>query len=195
MYQNFISRRFSNQSGIIILVNWPRAFAEFSNWLSRVLWGRILRGRHHGTRLWNSVDVKWLWRILQSSARYEHDMMPNMMKQFMTHFSSKLNQRCFAFIRPRTPLVYIYHVISRPVSGWMWTGRAAQIDAKTTFRFRNIVPEKWTLSGCVQHTDANSMYKNDNKVSQQQKVLYMNKMLEHVTHFQTSFSVGIQPLS
>ena len=29
--------------------------AEFSNWLRRVIWGRILRGRHHGTRL-NSVD-------------------------------------------------------------------------------------------------------------------------------------------
>ena len=24
MYQNFISRHFSNQSGIIVLVNWPR---------------------------------------------------------------------------------------------------------------------------------------------------------------------------
>ena len=39
---------------------------EFSNWLRRVIWGRILRGRHHGTRLWNSADAKWLWRILQS---------------------------------------------------------------------------------------------------------------------------------
>ena len=47
--------------------------AEFSNWLRRVIWGRILRGRHHGTRLWNSVDAKWLWRILQSSGRHEHD--------------------------------------------------------------------------------------------------------------------------
>ena len=54
--------------------------AEFSNLLRRVIWGRILRGRHHGTRLWNSVDAKWLWRILQS-------MMPKMMKAFMTQFS------------------------------------------------------------------------------------------------------------
>ena len=36
-----------------------------------------------------------------------------------------LNQRCFAFIRPRTPMVYRYHVISRTLffgcspSGWM----------------------------------------------------------------------------
>ena len=44
--------------------------AEFSNWLRRVIWGRILRGRHHGTRLWNSVDAKWLWRILQSSCLF-----------------------------------------------------------------------------------------------------------------------------
>ena len=36
---------------------------------------------------------------------------------------------------------------------------------------------------------------NDNKISRQQKVLHMNKMLERVSHFQTSFSVGIQPLS
>ena len=47
--------------------------AEFSNWLRRVLWGRILRGCHHGKRLWNSVDVKWRWQILQSSRRHEHD--------------------------------------------------------------------------------------------------------------------------
>ena len=39
------------------------------------------------------------------------------------------------------------------------------------------------------------MYKDDNKISQQQKVLHMNKMLERVQHFQTTFSVGIQPLS
>ena len=39
------------------------------------------------------------------------------------------------------------------------------------------------------------MYKDDNKISQQQKVLHMNKLLERVTHFQTSISVGIQTLS
>ena len=44
--------------------------AEFSNWLRRVIWGRILRGRHHRTRLWNSVDTKWLWRILQTSCLF-----------------------------------------------------------------------------------------------------------------------------
>ena len=80
-------------------------------------------------------------------------------------------------------------------SDWICTGRAAQIEAKTMLRFGNIVPKQWTLSRFVQHTSANSMYKDDNKISQQQKVLHMNKMLERVPHFQTSFSVGIQPLS
>ena len=37
---------------------------------SAVIWGRILRGCNHGTRLWNSVDAKWLWRILQSSCLF-----------------------------------------------------------------------------------------------------------------------------
>ena len=104
MYGNFISRHFANQSGIIILVNWPRApIAELSNWLRRVLWDRILRGRDHWTWLWNSIGVKWLWRILQSSGRHHVNMMSNMMKPFIVQFSS---QRCFAFIRPHTHLVY-----------------------------------------------------------------------------------------
>ena len=37
---------------------------------------------------------------------------------------------------------------------WICTGRAAQIEAKTKFRFGNIVPKQWTLSGFVQHTTA-----------------------------------------
>ena len=58
------------------------------------------------------------------------------------------------------------------------TGRAAQIDAKTKFRFGNIVPNQLTLLAFVQHTSASSMYKdNDNKISRQQKVLHMNKCL------------------
>ena len=62
----------------------------------------------------------------------------------------------------------------------IWTGRAAQIDAKTKFRFGNIVPKQLTLLGFVQHNSASSMYKdNDNKISRQQKVLHsnMNKCL------------------
>ena len=194
-------------------------------WDWSIDWCRNLRGRHHGTRLWNNVDVKWLWRILQSSGRHEHDAEHDAHSWLSSRVT--LNQRCFAFIRPRTPLVYRYIVISRSQShsavfgcspsgwveqypprvccltveqllnclDWIWTGWAAEIDAKTKFRFGNIVPNQWTMSVFVQHTSANSMYKDDNKISQQQKVLHMNKMLERVTHFQTSFSVGIQPLS
>ena len=60
----------------------------------------------------------------------------------------------------------------------IWTGLAAQIDPKTKFRFGNIVPKQLTLLGFVKHTNASSMYKdNDNKISQQQKVLHMSKCL------------------
>ena len=124
---------------------------------------------NHGTRQWNSVEVKWLWRILQSSGRHEHDA----------------EHHC--------PCLTVEQLLYW--SDWIWTGRAAQIQAKTKFRFGNIVPKQWTLLGFIQHTSANSMYKDNNKISQQQKVLHMNKMLERVTHFQTSFSVGIQTLS
>ena len=43
------------------------AIAKCGNWLRRVIWGRILRGRHHGTRLWNSViwgrQGHVIWRL------------------------------------------------------------------------------------------------------------------------------------
>ena len=129
MYQNFISRHFSNQSGItefLLIGHVP--IAEFSNWLRRVIWGRILRGRHHGTRLWNSVDAKWLWRIKP----VEWPSWTWCRKWWNHSWHSSLvtlNQRCFAFIRLHTPLVYSYHVISRTQShsvvfgctpsGWM----------------------------------------------------------------------------
>ena len=81
-------------------------------------------------------------------------------------------------------------------SDWICTGRAAQIEAKTKFRLGNIVPKTMNIVGVrTAHHSANSMYKDDNKISRQQKVLHMNKMLERVPHFQTTFSVGIQPLS
>ena len=68
-------------------------------------------------------------------------------------------------------------------SDCMWTGRGAQMDAKTNLRFGNIVPKQWIFSGFLQHTSANSMYKNDNKTNQQLKVLHMSKMLQRVIHF------------
>ena len=33
---------------------------------------RILRESHHRMRLWNCLDVKWLWRVIQSSG-HEYD--------------------------------------------------------------------------------------------------------------------------
>ena len=144
------------------------------------------------------------------------NMMPKTMKPFMTQFSSNFKSALFCLhssahssgVRSimlfrelgATTLILVARrclTIEQLLywSDWICTGRAAQIEAKTKFRFGNIVPKQWTLSGFVQHTNANSMYKDDNKISQQQKVLHMNKMLEHVQHFQTSFGVGIQPLS
>ena len=213
-YQKVISRHCPNQSGIIVLVNWPRAHCGVLHLTEASSLGTDPPRTSPRKRLWSSVDVKW--RILQSSGHHQHPWHSCRIT---------LKQRWFAFIRPRTPLVYRYHVISwirvfgcspsgwmreqhppRAVncltdkqflnwSDWIWTGQAAQIEAKTKFRFGNIVPKQWILSEFVQHTSANSMYKDDNKISQQQKVLHMNKMLKRVTHFQKTLSVGIQPLS
>ena len=204
MYQNFISRHFSNQAGIIVFVNWPRAYCG----VLRLTEAGFLRPDSPRTSPWNKTVKlcrrKWLWRILHCSGRHEHDAEHG---DETIHDTVTLNQRCFAFIRPRTPMVYRYHVISRTLShsavfgrsrsGWierhpprrlaveqllyssdcMGTGRAAQIDAKTNFRFGNIVPKQG---------------KNDNKTSQQLKELHINEMLQRVTNFQTSFSEGIQ---
>ena len=214
MYHNFISRHFSNQSGIIVLANGPHAHC----------------GVHHLTEASSpGPDSPRTSPRNETVQQYRSQMTvanspvqwPSWWWNHSWHSSRvTLNQHCFTFIRPPTPLVYRYHAISRTQShsavfgcspsGWMdrvslfeqllywsdwiWTWRAAQIDGKTKFRFRNIIPKQLTLSGFVQHTSANSMYKDDNKISQQQKVLHMNKMLERVTHFQTTFNVGILPL-
>ena len=187
--------------------------ADFSNWLRRVICGRILRGYRHGTRLWNRVDVKWL---ANSPVQWPSWTWCRKWWNHSWHSSRPtLNQRYIAFFRLRTPLVYRYHVISRTQSHSAVVGCASLFDSwatsvlvglkmygvsgtdwgKTKFTFGNIVPLQWTLSGFVQHTSANSMYKDDNKISLQKKVLHMNKMLERMQFFQTSFSVGIQPLS
>ena len=106
---------------------------KFSNWLRRVIWGRILRGCHHGTRLWNRVDVKWLWRILQSSGRPERAENDETIPLLSWHSSrGTFNQRCFAFIRPRTPLVYRYNVISRTQSHGAVFGCASLFDTWAT---------------------------------------------------------------
>ena len=61
--------------GLARFLNQPRIHykAEFSDCLSRVFWGRILRVHHHGTRLWNCLGVTWMWRVFQCSGRQRHD--------------------------------------------------------------------------------------------------------------------------
>ena len=58
---------------------------------------------------------------------------------------------------------------------------------KNKVYIREYSPKTMNIVGVC--TSTNSMYKDDNKISHQQKVLHMNKMLERVTHFQASFSV------
>ena len=183
MYQNFISRHFSNQSGIIKFLylgpDSPRTSPRNET---------VKQCRHQMTVANSPVQwPSWTW----CRKWWNHSWHSSRAGSRIT-----LNQRCFAFIRPRTPLVYRYHVISRTqshsavfgcsLSGWMpdecleqhpprvvtfltveqllywsdWicTGRAAQIETKTKFRFGNTVPKQWTLSGFVQHTSANSIY-------------------------------------
>ena len=60
-------------------------------------------------------------------------------------------------------------------------------DAKANFWFGNIVRKQWTLSGFLQHTSTNTIYIQNNKTSQQLKVLHMNRLLQRVTHFSSEF--------
>ena len=127
MYQNFISRHFSNQSGIIELWIGHVPIAEFSNWLKRVIWGRILRGRHHAMRL---KQCRRQMNVANSPVQWPSWTWCRKWWHHSWHSSRvTLNQRCFAFFRPRTPLVYRYHIITRTQShsavfgcspsGWM----------------------------------------------------------------------------
>ena len=79
--------------------------AEFSNWLRRVIWGRILRGCHHQTRLWNSVDTKWLWRILQSSCLFS--VFPNINGEHeSTLATSKKYSWCIPVQKEIKPIIW-----------------------------------------------------------------------------------------
>ena len=159
MYQNFISRRFANQSGIIVLVNWPRVHCG----VPKLTEASSLGPDSPRTSPKNET-VKQCRRQM-TMANYPVQWSSWTWCQTWWNHSSHSSQRCFAFILPRTPLVSRYHVISRTQShsavfgcspstarrwlaveqllywwDWIWTGRAAQIDAKTRFRFGNIVP-------------------------------------------------------
>ena len=147
MYQNFTSRIFSNESGIIVLVNWPRAHCGGPKLTEASSLGpdsprmsprkeTAKQGRRQMTVANYAVQrPSWTW----CRKWWNHSW----------HNCVTLNQRCFAFICPRTPLVYRYHVISRTQShgavfgcaslfdswvtsvlywlDWICTGRAAQI--------------------------------------------------------------------
>ena len=115
MYQNFISHHLSNQSGIIVLVNWPRAYCRVlqlteasslgpdSPWTSprneTVKQCRRQMTVANSPVQWPSWTWCWTW--------WNHSWHSSRVT---------LNQRCFAYIRPRTPLAYRYHVISRTQS-------------------------------------------------------------------------------
>ena len=119
MYQKCISRHFSNQSGIISLVNWPRAHCG----VLQLTEASSLRpdSPRASPRNENLKQCRRQMTVANSPVHWPS----------WTWHSSRvtINQRCFAFIRPRTPLVYRYYVISRTQShsavygcspsGWM----------------------------------------------------------------------------
>ena len=137
---------------------------------------------------------KWLCRVIQWSDRQEHDVGHDE----TIHDTVASNQRYFAFIRPRTPRVYRYLVISRiknySPSVWLlhiginraaptvWQlgnfyirritevqyGRHRRMQ-KAKFWFGNGVPKQWTLFWFLQHTNANTIYIQNNETSQQLK--------------------------
>ena len=139
-----------------------------AHWLRRVLWGRILRGSNQATRMWNCLDVKRLWPILQCSGRHEHDAEHGE----TIHDTVNLNERCLpSFVRAllwcidimlfrelratarflvaahrewHPPPHPLRHLTVEQLLYWsdcMGTRRAVQIDAKTNSRFGNIVPK------------------------------------------------------
>ena len=79
-------------------------------------------------------------------------------------FRVTLNQRCFAFIRPRTPLVYRHHVISLTQShsavfgcspsGWMSGARRRVVDSWATSVLVGLNTVKCHYNAC--HYNANA---------------------------------------
>ena len=109
MYQNFISGHFSNQSAIIVLVNWPRAHCG-----ALQLTEASAPGPDSPRTSPRNVPVQWpSWTWCRTW--WNHSWHSSRVT---------LNQRCFAFIRPRTPLVYRYHVISQTQSHSAVFGRS-----------------------------------------------------------------------
>ena len=128
MYQNFISRHLSNQSGIIVLVNWPHAHCGVLQ-----LTEASSLGPDSPRTSPRNETVKQFRRQMAVANSPVQCLSWTWCRTWWNHswHSSRvtLNQRCFAFIRPRTHLVFKYHVISRTQSrsavfgcspsGWM----------------------------------------------------------------------------
>ena len=131
MYQNFISRHFSNQSGIIVFVNWPRAHCGVLQLIEASYLGpdsprtsprnkTVKQGRHQMTVANSPVQwPSWTW-------------CPKWWNRSWHSSRVTLNQRCFAFICRSTPLVYRYHVISRTQSHGAVFGCASLFDSWAT---------------------------------------------------------------
>ena len=115
MYQNFISRHLSNQFGIIVLVNWPRAHCGVLQ-----LTGASSLGPNYPRTSPRNETVKQCRRqmtVTNSPVQWPSWTWCRTWWNHSWHSSRvTLNQRGFAFISPRTPLVYRYHVISRTES-------------------------------------------------------------------------------
>ena len=116
MCHNFISRHFSNQSGIIVLVNWPRArhcgVLQLTEASSLGPDSPRTSPRNQPVKQCRcqmtvaNSPVQWLsWTWCRTW--WNHSWHSSRVT---------LNQHCFAFILPRTPLVYRYHAISRTQS-------------------------------------------------------------------------------
>ena len=138
MYHNYISRHFWNQSGIIVLVDWPRAHRGVLQLIeASSLWPdsprtspqneTVKQCRRQMTVANSPVQwPSWTWR----RTWWNH----------LWHSSRvTLNQRCFALIRPRTPLVYIYLVkatalffIAPHRDEWSSTHHASLFDSWAT---------------------------------------------------------------
>ena len=115
MHQNFVSRHFSNQSGIIDLVNWPCAHCGVLQLPEVSSLGpdaprtsprneTVKQCRRQMTVANSPVEWQsWTW----CRTWWNHSWHSSRIT---------LNQRCFAFIRPHTPLVHRYHVILRTQS-------------------------------------------------------------------------------
>ena len=128
MYQNFISRHLSNQSGIIVLSNWPRAHCGILQFTE----ASSLGPDSPRTSPRNETVKQCSRQMTVANSPVQWPSWTWCRKLWNHSWRSSgvtLNQRCFASIRPRTRLVYRYHVISRTEShnavfgcspsGWM----------------------------------------------------------------------------